>query len=105
MTLYALHYQWIDDQSGPTPVGIWGEGGASFYPTEMQSHREDGWKAEIVASELVWAHWVKKIVEDHSPAGATLRAIESDEPMSTVLAEVQSKFFGPVEPAQRFVLA
>jgi hypothetical protein len=105
MTLYALHYQWIGDLLRPTPVGIWGEGGTSFYFTDSEAHWKSDWKDEIVASELPWAYWVKENVEYHSRDGASLRAIESNDSMSTVLSDVASKFFESIEPAQRFVLA
>lgn len=42
MTLYAVHHAWIDGHAVKAPVGIWSEGGVSFYPPETESHRKKG---------------------------------------------------------------
>jgi hypothetical protein len=104
MTLYAVHYAWIEDHATKAPVGIWSEGGVSFYPAEMESHRKGGGQAETETAKMLWSHWVQKRTEYGSTYGASWRAIESDEPMATVLAEVQFLFFAVAHPVKKILI-
>lgn len=104
MTLYAVHHAWIDDHAVKAPVGIWSEGGASFYPAETESHRKGGSQAETEASQMPWADWVEKRTEWGSTYGASWSAVESDEPMEKVLASLRAEFFSEPHPIKTFSL-
>ena len=117
-----MHYGWIDDYAAKAPVGIWGESGV-YYPVEFSSHREKADKAAAELVELPWPHWVYRRTQYGSSAGASWRAIESDEAIKKVFASMQANFIEATqnvrnslllsdaqpgvsdEPAQRFVLA
>lgn len=104
MTLYAVHHAWIDDHAVKAPVGIWGEGGVSFYPAETESYRKKGSQAETEASQMVWAHWVEKRTEWGSTYGASWSAIESDAPMDKVLMDLRAEFLLESHPIKKIFL-
>jgi len=101
MTLYAVHHAWIDDHAVKAPVGIWGEGGVSFYPPETEGYRKGGSQAETEASAMLWSHWVEKRTEWGSTYGASWSAIESDDSMEQVLTELRAEFFSDPHPSMK----
>jgi hypothetical protein len=101
MTLYAIHLAWVDGHAAKAPVGIWGEGGMAFYPAEMEGHREGGTQAETEAPLMSWRSWVEKRVEWGSTYGASWAAIESAQPMSDVLTQLQTEFFAVAHPVKK----
>ena len=104
MTLYAVHHAWIDDHAVKAPVGIWGEGGISFYPPETEMYRKKGSQAETEASQMLWAHWVEKRTEWGSTYGASWSAVESDEPMDKVLTDLRAEFLMESHPIKMLPL-
>lgn len=98
MTLYAVHYAWVDDHATKAPVGIWGEGGICFYPPETDDYRSKGSQAETEASQMLWADWVENRTEWGSTYGASWSAVESDEPMEEILTGLRTEFFSEPHP-------
>lgn len=105
MTLYAVHHAWIDGHAVKAPVGIWSEGGVSYYPPQTASHRNDGSQAETEASERSWAEWVEMRTEWGSTYGASWSAVESDEPMEQILGELQADFFAEPHPVGKLYIS
>lgn len=101
MTLYAVHHAWIDDHTVKAPVGIWKEGGISFYPAETESYRKKGSQAETESSQMLWAHWVEKRTEWGSTYGASWSAVESDESMEKVLTDLRAEFLSESHPMKK----
>lgn len=104
MPLYAVHLAWVDGHAVKAPVGIWAEGGVSYYPAETESHRAGGEIAKTESSQMAWADWVANRVEWGSSYGAHWVAIESDEPMEAILTEMRSEFFAEEHPVKTFLL-
>lgn len=103
MALYAIHYAWIDEHAMKAPVGIWGEGGVSFYPAETEDHRKGGSQAEVEASRMAWPNWVEKRTQWGSTYGASWSAVESDESMAAVLSKLRAKFFSEPHPIKKIL--
>lgn len=104
MTLYAIHYAWIDGHSAKAPVGLWGEGGVSHYLPETEGLRAAGSLAETEGSRMAWERWVEKRTEWGSSQGASWEGIESDKTMPELLAELRAEFFSQPHPPLKILI-
>ncbi len=93
MTLYAVHYAWIDGHAAKGPVGIWAKGGVSYYPVRTKKYEGDGSQAKTEAAEMRWEHWLEKRSEWGSTYGASWGAIDSEESMESIIEALQEEFF------------
>ena len=97
-----MHYAWVEGHAVKAPVGVWGEGGVSFYPEEWADFHADGSQAETESAGKPWAEWVEMRSEFGSTYGAHWRAVESDRSMEDVLTDLQKKFFAEPHPMLTF---
>lgn len=104
MALYAIHYAWLKGHGAKAPVGIWGEGGVSYYPPETQQHEPAGHLAKDESKDMLWPRWVAKRVGWGSMQGTSWDGVESELPMQEVLEQIRAEYFAERHPPVTFAL-
>lgn len=104
MTLYAVHYAWIDGHAEKAPVGIWAEEGTAHYPPDCEEHRSGGSEARNRPVHFTWSGWIEMRMEWPSTYGASWTSVETDAPMEAALDHIRQEFFAKEHPVQRIYM-
>ncbi|PPF54297.1 hypothetical protein C5B94_08045 [Clavibacter michiganensis] len=103
MSVYAVHYTWVQGHAMQGPVGVWGADGRSYYPSITAAHANNGAADVMPIITQQTGHTFESWLEMRGETAGTntnWRRVDSMTSMREVLDGLQQDFFSEQHPVK-----